>query len=77
MDTGIQNIKIELIQWLTVLDDKEIIRKILELKERDSKDWWDEISEEEKESIKKGIADAENRKVKSHTQVRTIYEKWL
>ncbi len=31
MDTSLQNTKIELIQWLTTVEDKAIIQKILEI----------------------------------------------
>ena len=77
MDMNIQNSKIELIQWLTTLNDKTLIEKILDLKKSESKDWWNDISEAEKESIEKGILDADKGKLKSHSEARKIYEKWL
>ena len=77
MDMNIQNSKIELIQWLTTLNDKSLIEKILDLKKSESKDWWNDISEAEKESIEKGILDADKGKLKSHSEARKIYEKWL
>ena len=77
MDMNIQNSKIELIQWLTTLNDKSLIEKILDLKKSESKDWWNDISETEKESIEKGILDADKGKLKSHSEARKIYEKWL
>ncbi|NOZ35377.1 MAG: hypothetical protein GXO80_08775 [Chlorobi bacterium] len=77
MEVNIQNIKIELIQRLTTLDDNSIIQKILDLRKSQIKDWRSEISEAEKNSIKKGIYDADNGKLNSHSEVRKIYEKWL
>lgn len=77
MDLKIQDAKIELIQWMTTLEDSAIIQKLLELKKNESKDWWLDISEEEKQSIESGIADANSGKVKEHTEARRIYEKWL
>ncbi len=62
---NIQNIKIELIQWLTTLDDKYLIQKILDLRKSQTKDWWNEIS------------DAENGKLNSHSEARKVYERWL
>ena len=53
MEADIQNIKIELIQWLTALDDKSLIQKIIDLRKNQTKDWWNKISEMEKVSIKK------------------------
>jgi len=77
MDLKLQNKKIELIQWLSTLDDMSIIEKIMKLRDREKSDWWNEISEEEKESIEKGIEDANSGKVKSYSEVKKIYEKWL
>ena len=77
MEANIQNIKIELIQWLTTLDDSSLIQKILDLRKSQTKDWWAEISEAEKISIEKGISDADNGKLNSHSEARKIYEKWL
>ena len=74
MEANIQNIKIELIQWLTTLDDSSLIQKILDLRKNQTKDWWKEISEAEKISIEKGISDADNGKLNSHSKVRKIYE---
>ena len=77
MEANIQNIKIELIQWLTILDDNSLIQKILELRKNQTRDWWTEISELEKASINKGISDAENGNLNSHSEARKVYEKWL
>ena len=77
MEANIQNTKIELIQWLTTLDDNSLIQKILELRKNQTKDWWTEISELEKASIKKGISDAENGNLNTHSEARKVYEKWL
>ena len=77
MEINIQNTKIELIQWLTTLNDKSLIEKILELRKSETTDWWNEISEAEKQSIEKGILDADNGKLNSHSEARKVYEKWL
>jgi len=77
MEANLQNIKIELIQWLTTLEDSSLIQKILDLRKSQTKDWWSEISEAEKKSIEKGISDADNGKLSSHSEARKIYEKWL
>lgn len=77
MSADIQNKKIELIQWLSTLDDPSIIEKIIKLRKSEKSDWWEEISEAEKKSIEEGIKDANSGKLKSHTEVRKSYEKWL
>lgn len=77
MDLSLENKKIELIQWLSTLNDKSLIDKLMKLREKEKQDWWKEISNLEKESIEKGIADAENGKLTSHSNVKKNYEKWL
>jgi len=77
MKTEILNSKIELIQWLTTLEDENIIRKLIELRKNQTKDWWNDLSKLEKKSINQGIADAEKGKLKAHSVARKIYEKWL
>lgn len=77
MNTQTLNKKIELIQWLSTLEDNSIIEKLLKLKKEETKDWWESISKAEKDSIEKGILDADNNKLEPHSNVRKIYEKWL
>ena len=77
MAIDLQNKKIELIQWLSTLDNEIIIDKLMKLRESEKADWWDEISEGEKESIEKGIEDADSGNLKPQSEVRKLYEKWL
>ena len=77
MAIDLQNKKIELIQWLSTLDNEIIIDKLMELRESEKTDWWNEISESEKESIEKGIEDADSGNLKPQSEVRKLYEKWL
>ena len=77
MDINIQNKKIELIQWLSTLNDESIIEKVMKLRENEKTDWWKEISKEERKSIEKGIQDADSGKLKSHSEAKKLYEKWL
>ena len=77
LDFNIETKKLALIQWLTSLNDVSMIDKILELKNKETKDWWNETSDEEKESIEKGLSDAESGNLKPHSEIRKKYEKWL
>ncbi|GAB5464766.1 MAG: hypothetical protein Kapaf2KO_02020 [Candidatus Kapaibacteriales bacterium] len=77
MEINIQNAKIELIRWLTTLEDISLIKKIMDLRKNDSKDWWNEISDAEKKAIEAGIADAENGKLRPNSEAKKIYGKWL
>lgn len=72
-----QNKKLELIQWLSALEDSSIIEKIIELRKSENKDWWNSISEDEKQSIERGLEDAESGKLNPHSTARKLYEKWL
>jgi hypothetical protein len=74
---NIQNKKLELIQWLSTIEDSTIIEKIMDLRKKESKDWWKSISESEKESIEKGLKDADSGKLNPHSNARKLYEKWL
>ena len=77
LDFNIESKKLALIQWLTSLNDVSMIDKILELKQKETKDWWNETSDEEKESIEKGLSDAESGNLKPHSEIRKKYEKRL
>ena len=69
--------KIELIQWVSSLEDKNIIEKLLQLRKTETNDWWKTIQNQEKVSILQGIKDAENNKLTPHSSARKLYEKWL
>ena len=69
--------KLELIQWLSTLEDKSVIEKLLKFREEESKDWWESASDEEKSSIEKGMIEADNKLLVPHSEARKVYEKWL
>jgi hypothetical protein len=74
---NIQERKLELIQWLSVIEDASLLDKLSDLKEQSTRDWWDQISDAEKESISRGIEDADAGRLKPHSEARAIYEKRL
>lgn len=75
--SGLEARKLELIRWLAVVEDTAVLDEVAHLKERSTRDWWDEISDAEKTSISKGIEDADAGKLKPHSEARAIYEEWL
>ncbi|WP_442846841.1 hypothetical protein [Leeuwenhoekiella sp. H156] len=77
MEGTIQDQKIKLIQWLSTLEDAGTIEILMQLRDADKTDWWSTISEAERHSIEKGITDANANRLKSHAEVKAIYEKWL
>lgn len=49
----------------------------MELRKKENKDWWNLISQDEKQSIERGLDDAESGKLSPHSSARKLYEKWL
>lgn len=76
-DIEILDEKLSLIQWISSIDDSSVIDKIKKIREEETGDWWDLISKKEKDSIEKGIADADNGDLVQHSEARKLYEKWL
>jgi len=54
-EVQLQNIKLELIQWLTSLKDTKTLERLLSIKQESQVDFWDELSDEEKAKIELGI----------------------
>jgi len=76
-ELNIQSKKLELIQWLSTIEDLSVLNKIIDLKKQENKDWWNFISDDEKNSVEKGLQDADAGKLVSHSKARKIYDKWL
>ncbi len=76
---NIQTEKLNLIEWISKLNDISIIDKLRVIKEdySKSKDWWDTLKKEELESINRGLKDFEEGRTHSHKTARQIYEKYL
>jgi hypothetical protein len=61
--------KLDLIAWINRLSDENTIEFLYGLKKSKSKnDWWDELSENQKEILQNGIDDIENGNVISSTE---------
>lgn len=74
MNAALDSKKIALIQQISTIQNKIILDRISVLIateiDKDS-------TVEEKKSIKKGLEDAKNGKLISHTKVKASYAKWL
>lgn len=72
---GHEAIKLELIEWLTKLEDDETLEylKIVKDSKSSKHDWWDDISEPEKSSIERGLKDIEEGKTVPHEEVKKRY----
>ena len=71
----IQAEKSKLIEWLSSLTDQSILEKLKLFKENlsDKTDWWETLSQSEKDSIDRGILDAENGRTTPHSDVMKKY----
>lgn len=76
---NIQTEKLDLIEWISKLNDNSIINKLKQVKEdySKSKDWWDKLNQEEIDSINQGLKDFEEGRTHSHETARRIYGKYL
>jgi hypothetical protein len=72
----IETRKLNLINWISRLNNEEMISKIEHLQDNE-KDWWDLIDEQEKSEIEQGLAEIERGETKTHQEVMAKYAKWL
>lgn len=77
IELDLQNKKLELIQWLSTLENQATIEKIMDLRKQENTAWRNAVSENEKEAIERGLADAEAGKLNPNSKARELYEKWL
>ncbi len=79
MAMNIQAEKLGLIEWIAKLNDSAVIEKLKKIHDEYAKssDWWDELSINEKKSIKRGLHDIEKGRIHSHESVKKLYEKYL
>ena len=61
--------KMQLISMIAQLYDKDILDAIENLILNRDKDWWDTISDAEKEAIDQGLDDIANGRLTSHEEV--------
>ena len=71
--------KLGLIEWITKINDVSVIKKLIGIKEENlkEKEWSDDLTKEEIDSINRGLKDIEEGKLHSHESVKKIYEKYL
>ncbi|MGC9330460.1 MAG: hypothetical protein ACP5DZ_01125 [Bacteroidales bacterium] len=74
-----QTKKLDLIEWISKLNDASVIEKLqsIKVKYNKSKDWYAELNEEELASINRGLKDIEAGRLNSHESAKKIYGKYL
>ena len=72
---GHKAIKLELIDWLTKLEDDETLEylKIVKDARTSDHDWWEDLTKEEKYNIEKGLKDIEAGRTVAHEEVKKKY----
>ncbi|MFO7935008.1 MAG: hypothetical protein R6U78_13120 [Bacteroidales bacterium] len=72
---GHEVLKLELIEWLTKLDDDDTISylKIVKDSSESGSDWWKGLSDEQKQGIDRGLRDIDAGRVTPHDQVKKEY----
>jgi len=72
---GHDAIKLELIEWLTQLNDDDTLDflKIVKDSRKDNQDWWFELTNEQKMGIERGLKDIDLGKVTPHSEIAHKY----
>jgi predicted transcriptional regulator len=65
---NLQAKKLELVQLILNTEKPSILRQVEEVFKKKT-DWWDEISEDERKSIEKGLAEANEGDLIPHEEV--------
>ena len=73
---GLAAKKLDIIGWITNLNDEDILDKIESLRKQED-DWWDAIGEDEKTEILAGLSQLDRGDSDAHEQVMAKYKKWL
>ena len=76
---NIQSEKLRLIEWISKLDDSDIITVLKQIKDNISDESKEEmnLSKEEIAGIERGLKDIEEGRIHSHESVMKKYEKYL
>jgi predicted transcriptional regulator len=70
-----ETIKLELIEWLSRLENPQTIQYLKSVKDASvsKEDWWLSLSDNQIESIERGLRDIEEGHVVSHEDVKKRY----
>jgi predicted transcriptional regulator len=76
----VTELRADLHNMIDKISDRNIlkaVRTLLSEKAATKADWWDTISQEEREEIEQGLSEADKGEVTPHEEVMKKYNKWL
>ena len=73
---SIESTKLELMHLLLQTQKESILKKLKSVFEEEQVDWWSEMSNEEQEEIKTGLAQADKGEYKPNDSVLKRFDKW-
>ena len=76
----VTELRADLHNMIDKISDRNIlkaVRTLLSEKVATKADWWDMISQEEREEIEQGLSEADRGEVTPHEEVMKKYKKWL
>ena len=65
--------KLDIIQRICEIEDNDIIT----FPDASKSDWWSHITQDEKDSIHRGLNDLQQGNVVPHSQIRKKYDPWI
>ena len=66
---NLQAKKLEIVQLVLNARKPAVLRKVEDVLKEEEPDWWDEISEAERQAIKQGLAEADRGELIPHEEV--------
>jgi len=73
---NIETTKLELMHLLLQTQKESILKKLKSVFEEEQIDWWNEMSKNEQEEIKTGLAQADKGECKANETVMKRFDKW-
>jgi hypothetical protein len=72
---GHDAIKLELIEWLTKLDDNDTLSflKVVKESSESHQDWWLDLTDEQKSGINRGLSDIDSGNITPHSEIADKY----
>ena len=72
---GAEALKLELLDWLMHVDNNDMLQYLKVIKDQTpaQSDWWDDLTDEQKAGIERGIKDIESGRVVSHEDIKKKY----